>query len=369
MNNDENEIIELFLKLTSIDAESFNERKIVDAIIEELKVLGIEAHEDDAAYKLSGNAGNIYASLEGESDKDPVLLSSHLDTVVPGNGKKPVFENGIIKSDGKTVLGADDVAGIVEIISAIKRIIKSGKKHRKIELLFPVAEEVYTKGASVFDYSILESKEAYCLDLSGDVGSAVINAPTLISFEIIVKGKAAHAGFAPWEGINAIEAASKAIALIKQGKVDDDSTLNIGTINGGNATNIVSSECVIKGEIRSYIHDRALELYEDMIKIFKTEASAVGADVQGEYEIHIIAYKVDEKSNVVKRFIESCESIGLKPELRSSFGGSDSHQFNANGIKGIVLSCGMENVHTVNEYIKVENLIKGTDLVEQIILS
>lgn len=363
-----NRITENFLKLTAIDSESFNERKMADVIKDELKELGIVYSEDDAGSKIGGNAGNIYAYFEGNSAYEPILLSAHMDTVIPGNSKKAVLgEDGIIRSDGTTVLGSDDLAGITEILEGIRRVKESGKDHRSVEILFTVAEEAYTRGAAVFDYSKIKSKEAYCLDLSGDVGEAVNKAGTLISYRIKVIGKASHAGFEPEEGVNAIEIASKAIAKIKQGRVDDETTLNIGTIAGGSAKNIVPEECVINGEIRSYNHEKALSLYEELKNVFENESHTYNALIEADYTVHIKAYEVDKNEPLVKRFVKACNELELSGNIKSTLGGADNHQFNANGIKGLVLSCGMENVHTKDEYIKTDNLLAGAKLVEKLI--
>lgn len=365
--NNENRIVNEFLRLASIDSLSLKEREMADAIKDILKELEIVYSEDDAAEKNGGNAGNIFAKWKGDNSTSPILLSAHMDTVVPGTGKKPVLKDGIIKSDSDTVLGADDIAGITEILEGIRRVKESGINHRTVEILFSVAEETYTKGASAFDYSKVSAKEAYCFDLSGDVGIAVNKAPSLISFRVTVKGKASHAGFAPDDGINAILVSAQAIAQIKQGKVDEESTLNIGTIKGGSATNIVSEECIVEGEIRSFKHERALSLYNEILEKFDDEAKKTGALIEAEYTIHLKAYEVNSNSDVVKRFLASCEELGIEGSLDSTFGGADNHQFNANKIEGIVLSCGMEKVHTKDEYVTVENLEKGARLVEKLI--
>ena len=365
-------IIKDFLELSAIDSVSFKERKFADVLKQKLELLGIKAHEDSASDKIGSTAGNVYAFWKGEENLPKILLSAHMDTVEPGIGKKAIYdsEKGILRSDGTTVLGADDIAGITEILEAIRLIQESGRKHKSVELIFPVAEEVYTKGSSSFDYSRLSAKEAYCLDLSGHVGAAAIKAPTLISFRITIHGKASHAGFAPEKGVNAIEIAAKAIAGIKQGQVDEDSTLNIGTIKGGTATNIVSDEVELEGEIRSFKHESALKLLEDTKFKFEEEAIRLGAGITGidfKSEIHLIAYERNEDEEVVKNFRTAATKAGIEPKLISTMGGADNHQFNKNGIKGIVLSCGMQNVHTTEEYIEIADLEAGADLVAELL--
>ena len=365
-------IIKDFLELSAIDSVSFKEREFADVLKQKLELLGIKAHEDSASEKIGSTAGNVYAFWKGEENLPKILLSAHMDTVEPGIGKKAIYDTkkGILRSDGKPLDKADDIAGITEILEAIQQIQESGRKHKSVELLFPVAEEVYTKGSSSFDYTRLSAKEAYCLDLSGHVGAAAIKAPTLISFRITIHGKASHAGFAPEKGVNAIEIAAKAIAGIKQGQVDEDSTLNIGTIKGGTATNIVSEEVKIEGEIRSFKHESALKLLEDTKFKFEEEAIRLGAGITGidfKSEIHLIAYERNEDEEVVKNFRTAAKKTGIEPKLISTMGGADNHQINKNGIKGIVLSCGMQNVHTTEEYIEIADLEAGAGLVAELI--
>jgi tripeptide aminopeptidase len=193
-----------------------------------------------------------------------------MDTVEPGLHKKAiVHEDGKITSDGSTVLGADDVSGVVSILEAVRTIKEKRLPHRSIEVLFPIAEEVYLKGSEVFDFSQVKAKEAYVLDLDGPVGTAAIKAPTVVSLTARLIGKASHAGFAPEQGIHAICMAAEAVTKIRQGRIDEETTVNIGLIEGGKARNIVPEECILKGEVRSLKHEKALlqaRLIEEIIK-------------------------------------------------------------------------------------------------------
>lgn len=202
---DKERLIADFLSLTTGSAESLDERRVADLLTEKLNLIGFSVSEDDAGQKLGGNTGNLYGFLKGTIPGLPLLLSAHMDTVKPGENKHPVLhEDGTITSDGTTVLGADDAAGIVEILEGIRCVQEAALPHRDIEILFPVAEEIYIQGSGVFDFSQIRAKEAYVLDMSGEVGSAAVRAPSLISFQVTVKGKASHAGFAPENGIHVI---------------------------------------------------------------------------------------------------------------------------------------------------------------------
>ncbi len=359
-----------FVELVSVDALSFGERHIADILTDKLKAIGFEVYEDSAGNAYGGNAGNIYGYLPGSANGDPVLFSAHMDTVSPGIGKKTIFhDDGMITSEGDTVLGADDAAGLTEILEGIRCIKESGTAHRAVEVLFPIGEEVYLKGTDKFDFGKIKAKEAYVLDLSGDVGSAAVCAPSLISFQAEITGKAAHAGFAPENGVHAVAVMSKAISRLKQGHIDEETTFNIGTIGGGTATNIVPEKCVCTGEVRSFRHDKALAQIEEMKKVFSEEAEKASADFSADVTVHMEAYRVPESSPVTKRFLKSCETLGFDGKLVSTFGGSDNHNFMKHGISGIVLSCGMYDVHSVHEYTKTEELIKGAELVAQLILA
>ena len=238
-------LVEEFKELVAIDSVSFHERRMADTLKSKLLKLGFEVYEDGAAGVYGSEAGNVYGFLPGTLEGPPLLLSAHMDTVEPGWGKRAVIHpDGRITSKGDTVLGSDDAAGIASILEAVRAVSESGQPHRGIEVLFPMAEEAYGKGSTVAEYERLRAKEAYTLDLSGPVGQASLQEPTFVSFSIEFVGKASHAGFAPEEGINAIAAAAAAITRIRQGRVGEETTVNIGKIEGGKATNIVPAEAM-----------------------------------------------------------------------------------------------------------------------------
>jgi tripeptide aminopeptidase len=356
-------LTEEFIRLVSIDSLSFKEREMADILKKYLTDLGFMVAEDKAYEYYGGNAGNIYGFLQGNIEGDPVLFSAHMDTVEPGYGKKAIIhEDGRITSDGTTVLGADDLSGIVAILEAVRTIKEKGLPHRSIEVLFTIAEEAYIRGSEVFDYSKIQAKEAYVLDLSGPVGMAALKAPTLISFTAVFKGKAAHAGFAPEEGIHAVSVAAKAITAIRQGRIDEETTVNIGTIKGGIARNIVPENCILEGEVRSLRHDKSLAEVEKIRKIFKETADKAGAGLEFETSFGCIAYEVDINHPVVRRFEKVCRDLGYKTTYVSTFGGSDNNNFARHGITGIVLACGMNQVHSCKEYTHVEELKRCSNI-------
>lgn len=361
-------LVKEFCKLVEVDALSFHEREMADILMGYLKELGFLVQEDNAGDYYKGNAGNIYGFLQGELEGNPILLSAHMDTVVPGIGKKAVVHpSGLITSEGNTILGADDLSGVVAILEAIRTIKENHIKHRSIEVLFPIAEEVYIKGSEVFDYSIIKAKEAYVLDLSGPIGTAALNAPTLISFTAKFQGKAAHAGFAPETGIHAISMAAEAITLITQGRINEESTVNIGTIQGGLAKNIVPEHCVINGEVRCLQHDGAQRIIDEIKDIINKVVMKYKGSVEIETSFGCIAYEIEKSHTSVTRYQKACEELNIPVSYISTFGGSDNNNFVKNGITGIVIACGMNDVHSTKEYTHVEDLFLCTNIVYKLL--
>lgn len=369
MRVNEKRIYEEFSELVAIDSVSFGERQMADRIREKLEKIGFTVTEDEAGAYYGSGTGNTFGFLKGTLPGEPILLSAHLDTVEPGVGKRAVLRPNRFTSAGDTVLGADDVAGLVEILEGIRAVRESGVPHRDIEVLCPVAEEAYVKGTEVFDFTKLRAREAYVLDLGGPVGIAALRAPSLISFTVTVNGKASHAGFAPEQGIHAIRIAADAISRMRQGHIDAETTLNIGTISGGQATNIVPDTCVCQGEIRSYSHSRALETAEYVEAVFTEAAKALGGSARMESSIDLTAYETTERAPAVRNFLHACRKLGITPTLTETFGGSDNNNFAKHEIEGIVVSCGMQECHSVREYVELRDLVLGAQLVAELIIN
>lgn len=363
-------LIEEFVKLVSIDSPSLCERAMGDYLTQQLKALGFFVMEDDAGAKLGGSCGNLYAVLPGSLPGEPLLFSAHLDTVEPSRGKRAIIhEDGNITSGGDTVLGADDCAALAVILEALRSNREQGLPHRTIELVLTVAEEIYCGGAAHFDYSRIKAKECYVLDLTGPVGMAAHQAPTLIIFEAMVKGKSAHAGFNPEEGIHAIAVAAEAIAGLQMGRVDADTTLNIGVIEGGLAGNIVPERCVVRGEARSYVHEKAVQQVERVRALFERAAARAGASVDWTSRIGGMAYETPRDHPVVIRFEQACRKQGLLPLLQRTFGGSDNNYFARHGIAGIVMATAMNRCHSCEEYTTRDELLRAAALTASLMTS
>ena len=244
---DEKRIADFFAELVSIDSPSLEECEMADTLKAKFAEIGVNFTEDHTQEQTGSNAGNLFARIPGSIDGAPVLFAAHMDTVEPAKGKKAVFhDDGTVTSDGTTVLGADDLAGVTAIYEAVRHITEAGAPHSPIEILISTGEELYCKGANAFDYSQVQAKEAYVLDLSGAIGAAAYAAPTLVSFKAEIQGKAAHAGFHPEDGINSIQAAARAVAQLPQ---EPDIFLNDAVIIPG-----ISEEKqikIIKGDAKS----------------------------------------------------------------------------------------------------------------------
>lgn len=357
-----------FAALVEIDSPSLREKNMAKHITEMFRKLEIELSEDDSARQTGSDAGNLYAYVEGGANKKPVLLSAHMDTVMPACGKKAVFrEDGEIRSDGTTVLGADDLAGVTAIYEAVKYIKRNKIPHRDFELLFTTGEELYCKGAKAFDHSRLKAKRAYVLDLSGRIGDAAYAAPTILSFCAHIQGTAAHAGFCPEQGINAIAAASRAVAALRQGRINEETTANIGVISGGEGVNIVAPECIVRGEIRSLKHEKAVEIAEEYKRQFKGAAAELGARLDWKETVDIRAYETGLESDAVTEYRRAAEAAGIEARLLKTFGGSDNNVFSQYGIDGLVIANSMNNVHSCTEYSNVHEIVKVTEILVQLL--
>lgn len=370
-------ILAEFFKLTSFDAPSYQEEGIAKYLKEKLKSLGLSVEEDDAKSKLlkedasrTKTASNLYAYLKGTGD--PILFSSHMDTVNPGIGKKAILhDDGRITSAGNTVLGADDVSGLVSIIEALTVIQEKKIPHPDLEILFTVAEEPYCSGSRFIDYKKIKAKEGYVLDLTGPVGTAATAAPSILSLKIGVKGRAAHAGFNPEKGINALNIAADALANVRTGRVYENLTVNFGTISGGSGRNIVPEAIWIEGEIRCLEHEKALCEADLIREIFEKAAKKYGGAIEFGLTEHIRSYGISKRKNVVKRFLSAAKEVTTleHPETITTYGGSDANRLNEHNVDTIVIANAMENSHGTDEYTTAAELTRSAELTLRLMTS
>lgn len=336
-----------------------------------LSSLGVPAEEDGAAALLSGTAGNLIARVPGTLDLPPLLFCAHMDTVEPARGKRAVLgSDGRYTPAGETVLGGDDCAGLAAILEALTSLLESGAAHRPLELLFTAAEEPYCAGSAVLDYSRIASKEGYVFDLEGDIGTAANRAPTILSFEAEVLGRAAHAGFAPESGVHAVRIAAEAISAIPLGRsADGQTTVNVGTVSGGTATNVIPGRCVFTGEIRSFSDAAAEAALEQIRTLLARTAERFGGRASLQSRKHVTAYCTQPDSPAARRFAAAVSSLGLSARCVDTFGGSDLNHLAQHGISGLVVATAMRNCHALSEYTDARELADAARLALSLMLS
>nr|WP_031515149.1 M20/M25/M40 family metallo-hydrolase [Desulfofalx alkaliphila] len=360
-------LVEEFLQLVQIDSPSGDEWEIAAILKGKLESLSCEVYEDDAGKEVGASAGNLIAKLPG-SGKGPLLLfSAHMDTVEPGRGIKPLIKDGVIYSSGDTVLGADDKAGIAAILEAVRVIQEKKIAHGGLEIVFSIWEEGGLRGVKALDYSKLNAKMGYVLDSDGEPGTIITSAPMQNSLVATFKGRAAHAGQSPEKGINSIQVASRAIARMKLGRIDEDTTANIGIIRGGKATNIVPEVTVIEGEARSKSPDKLEAQTKHMCEVMQQEADAAGAEVDIRVDKEYDLINIDHRHQVVQYAVSAARNLGLEPQYKHTGGGSDANVLNGKGIYCTILGIGMNQVHTTQENIAIDDLCKVAAMVVEIV--
>lgn len=367
-------ILDEFLRLVQIDSPSHHERDIADYLIKKLSAMGLEVIEDDAG-KIIGNisgkeTGNIIARLKGNVKDTPTLLfSAHMDTVEPGRGVKPVIRDNTVYSDGNTILGSDDKGGISAILEAVEVLREEGLPHGDLEIVLTVAEEGGLKGSKNLDYKSLKAKYGFVLDCDGSAGTIITKAPSQYRITASIIGKAAHAGIRPEEGVNAIYVASTAISKMTLGRIDEETTANIGVIQGGKATNIIPELVNIEGETRSIDPDKLEQQTSLIVNTLEEVAREMGAKAKVEKVLLYPRLKLEESDQAVELAVKAAEKLGLKPSLVSTGGGSDANIFNGFGIPTVNLGIGMSKVHTTEEFIRIEDLVLNAKYVLEIISS
>lgn len=349
-------LVDTFLKYVQIDSESGNELAMAQAVMADLAELGCEVYMDSCGENFGSNAGNVYATLKGDEEKEPILFSAHMDTVKPGIGVKPVIKDDVIYSDGTTVLGGDDKSGIAAVIEALRTIKEENLSHPTIEMVFSVCEEVGLLGSKHLDYSRITAKKAAVLDSSGDAGKIITSAPGQVKIDGYFVGRSAHAGIAPESGISAIQIAAEAVSNMKLLRIDKETTANIGTFSCEGATNIVAEKVHFVAEARSLNREKLAAQTLHMTQCIDNACKKFGGKFEGKVMELYQPYSKADDDSFVQQVVAACEAVGLNAEIASTGGGSDANNMNQNGISAVVLGTGMSNVHTVNEYITIKNL-------------
>ena len=365
----ESRLVNDFLELIQINTPPGQEAPVADRLEAELRDLGFETQRDDAGTHIGGNTGNVIAFKRGTVPGAPmIMLNAHMDTVQPTAGLVPRIEDGWIRSSGDTILGADDKAGVAAIMEGVRAIVEEGLDHGDLEIVFSIAEETGLFGARYMDFSKVRSRLAYVFDSGPPAGAIVTSAPTHDVFHVTYRGVASHAAVAPERGVNAILAASKSIARMELGRLDDRTTCNVGVIGGGSATNIVPDVVRVEAEARSRDPETLDRLVREMTAAFEAGAAEVGAEVEIEVDRHYLGYEVPEDDELVRWAQDAGESLGFVPLMRPGAGGSDANIFNANGLKALVLGVGYYDPHGVNERIEITDLVRTAEMAHALVL-
>ena len=356
-------LMERFTRYVSCDSESGNEKAFCELIEGELSALGFAVSRQEVGDKCGSNGWNVYGYLPGEGV--PILFSAHMDTVPPGVGIVPVLEEGVIRSKGDTILGADDKSGIAAVLEAVEMIKEEGLSHRPIEVLFSICEEMGLLGAKYADYSQIKSKEAVVLD-NGVVGEMITQAPAKIEVHVEIIGKSAHAAVAPSKGISAIKVAAAAINEIPCGYVEDGAVMNVANLLSPGKSNVVPEKATFDIDMRAFDADLLRRLLKDVEKTVKTACEAVGATYTLEVDWQADPLLIPQDSPILKRLTAVCESLGITPKIEKTYGGSDATWlFITGGIHAVNTGTGMRDVHSTDEYIALSDL----ELVTRLILN
>jgi len=349
-------MVEQFLEMVRIPSESGNEAEMIAYLEREFSALGAEATVD--------GYGNLVAKLPalGCEGKDPVLLSCHADTVQPGTGIEPVLEDGVIRSKGDTILGADDKAGIAEMLEALR----TATVRPPVEVAISRQEEVGLLGVKELDFSLISARRGFLLD-NDTLDTIVIGGPSYFAIDAEVKGRAAHAGMEPEKGINAILAAARAISALKLGRLDGETTANVGVISGGIIRNGVPDSASFLAECRSLDHGKAHALAEEMVGIITREVEAAGAEARVTMDCLCEAVDIPADSWTVELSKQALRTVGIEAETTFITGFTDASIYNNRGIEMAVVGIGARLEHSTKEHIHVADMEKALAMVVEIL--
>ena len=355
---DTKRLIETFCDFVRIPSESPDDKEFISYMEGLLKKEGAQTQKDDF--------GNLLARFEAKNSNktEPVLFCCHADTVKPGIGIEPVvdWDKGLIRSKGETILGADDKAGIAEVLEMIRTV----SKRPPIEFLVVRCEEISPGGAENLDFSMLKSKIGYVLDMDAPE-EVVIGGPTYLVLKIKYKGKSSHAGVSPEKGISAIQAACLAISKLQLGRIDEGSTANVGIIKGGQNMNSIPEDVEISAECRSLDHENANSICQNMAKIFQDAANSTGAKVSIDVSCSLEAYSIPKDAEVVKLAAKAIEKNGLKADIKAIAGGTDATPLNHEGIQTAVLGIGAHQMHSTDEFAVIDEMFASTKIISSIV--
>ena len=357
-------LVDLFLELCSMPSPPGEERAVADRVTGELERLGLEWHEDDAAARLGSSTGNVVCSVPPSVDDGvPLLFCAHLDTVPVDGALEPlVDESGVIRNAGGAILGADNKASVVAMLEAVRRIVSEGRPHAGIELVFTPKEEIGLLGATELDVSQLRARVGFVYDQAAPIGEVVVGAPSAQELVLRFHGRASHAGMYPEEGRSAIVAAARAIVDMPLGRIDDETSANVGLVKGGSARNIVPEWCELQAEVRSHDFSRVSDVVQQLVDAAAYAAAVSDCTLETAIEPKYRGYRLRADSVPVRLASEGLRRAGFEPQLVLSGGAADANVFNERGLECANLANGMVDIHTPDERIAVDDLERMVDV-------
>jgi tripeptide aminopeptidase len=348
------EAVDLFLELAAIPSPPGEERAVSDVVQRYLRDLGLVCDED--------HFGNVYARIEPTAEGTPLFFCAHLDTVPPAGPLEPVLEDGVIRNAGGTILGADNKSAVVQMLEGARRVLAENRPHAGIELLFTMQEEIGLVGAAAFDHTRLRAQLGYVYDQAAPIGEIILGAPWAQGIEVTFHGRASHSGMYPEEGRSAIQAAAKAIADLRLGRVDDETTANVGVISGGTAGNIVPEWCTFLAEARCQDERKLNDVVQEMLDAFTFAATEGDCEVSTALKKTYRGYRFAKSDDVVVLAAAALERCGYTVSYALSGGAADANSFNERGLRCVNLANGMTDIHTPTERISVDDLLGMVDV-------
>ncbi len=351
-----------FETLCRLETPTGRERPVADWLTRELAGMGLEVEEDDAGAEVGSDSGNLFVRIPGRSAQQ-LLLCAHMDTVPLTAPVEPVLREGGWENAGDGILGADNKSAVAALVETARRLTTGSAPEVGVELLFTIAEETGLNGATAFDVSRLGSEFGYVFDHASSLGEIVLASPSLVSVVADVRGQAAHAGLHPEKGASAIIAAARALAQIPHGRLDAETTVNVGTVSGGTATNVVAERCRVELEVRAVEPGRVEEVVTAVIDAFQDGVDAAACDLDVTTEKLFTGYRLRPTEPAIELAGRALSAIGYRSEMISSGGGSDANAFRAAGFPCVNLANGTERAHEPTERVSVQALEGGLELV------
>ncbi len=361
MNNQR--LIDLFLDVAKINALSGNEKPLADFIKSFLSNLGYRVSEDNSQEFTNSNTGNLICKIGSGGN---FVMLSHMDTARPTGNVKPIILDDKIISSGDTVLGVDNRAGVSVLLYTLENIAKEKISVKDFTVAFTTCEETTLFGSKNLGING-EIKNGFIFDSGYRPGNFIYSACGAIGLKIKIIGKASHSGIAPEKGINSMQAAVKAISQLPLGRIDEETTMNIGTLSSGSAVNVIPEITELEGEVRSFNMKKAEDNFNLLVNIFKNEAEKIGAKIEIKYFWDFVPYTINESSYVYKEVVRAIKNVGLEPTPKISLGGSDANSLNGRGIESINLGIGAQNPHSNDEFIFIEDLVKSAEIALELV--